>query len=276
MKNIQRSLSIDELINELCRKGCSHKQFYHYTTWNSIVAIMREQSFLLTRGNAMIINDQHEAIMKGSYHEWNKTFIGSFSFGSSENMAMWGLYGLPWEDAVRIAIPQSAMLRWIESIKQVDLWENNRVTESIRHFDVTLADIGYVDGIADTPVLKVKYGRDNNAILHDNETNAVDRDPRLTGYIKNIAWCYENEVRLKIRLPHEMWVEKIRVSMPKETVDAITLTTGPCFRWKSDSLYDQLDKENRISDSGFSNMVRYRPLCSLCQHRHFQRIEKHE
>ncbi len=79
----------------------------------------------------MAINDQHEALMKGSWNIWNRTYIGSFSYGSSENMAMWGLYGLPWEDAVRLEIPRVFMLNWIKSIEYVELWNNGMALKRV-------------------------------------------------------------------------------------------------------------------------------------------------
>lgn len=80
--------SIDSLIQFLSDKGKNHEQYYHYTTWSSFEKIYQNQSFLLTRGNSLHINDQHEAHMKGTWDEWNKTYVGSFSFGHAENMAM--------------------------------------------------------------------------------------------------------------------------------------------------------------------------------------------
>lgn len=71
---------------------------------------IRKRVLLLTRGNSLNINDQHEALMKGSWSTWNRTYIGSFAYGQSENMAMWGLYGQPETDAIRIAIPRAEML----------------------------------------------------------------------------------------------------------------------------------------------------------------------
>ena len=221
----------------------------------------------------MNINDQHEAIMKGSYREWNKTYIGSFSWGSSENMAMWGLYGLPWEDAVRLCIPKEDMLKWIDSIESVELWESGHVQASLHPSEVVLTDIAYVDGFEGSPTVKLTHNQNTRSISGNQNLYGLDRDPGMTGYIKNYAWHYENEVRLKIRLPYDTGHEKIRVNIPREATDAISITTGPCFQWKEDLLFIGLLEAGRINDSGFKHLVKYRPLCSLCQHEHFQRKE---
>ena len=78
MSDLRDSQNIEELINFLKLKGNNHQYYYHYTTWDSFVKIYTCRSFLLTRGNSLTINDQHEAHMKGSWDVWNKTYIGSF------------------------------------------------------------------------------------------------------------------------------------------------------------------------------------------------------
>lgn len=68
----------ESLINYLKFKGHNHKYYYHYTTWDSFEKIMKNQTFLLTKGNVLSINDQHEAKMKGKYNVWDKTYSVAF------------------------------------------------------------------------------------------------------------------------------------------------------------------------------------------------------
>lgn len=266
--------SIAELIEYLEKKGKNHEVYYHYTTWDSFKKIYEGSSFLLTRGNSLNINDQHEAIMKGSFHEWNKTYIASFSFGSAENMAMWGLYGLPWEDAIRIAIPKTAMLDWIDSIKDAEVWtpqrdlSENWLVDNIR---VCLNDIVYVEGQKDDTYFKLTRASDHLTVKNENEFLRFDESPLMTGYIKNFAWHYENEVRLKINTSRNVYSEKIKVGIPHEVLKTFKITTGPCFEYKSDMLFQRLLNENRIEASGFDHLVKYRPLCALCKHEGFQK-----
>lgn len=261
--------SIDQLLDYLRGKGRNHKYYYHYTSWDSLSKIYNESSFLLTRGNSLVINDQHEALMKGSWHEWNRTYIGSFSFGTAENMAMWGLYGLPWEDAVRIAIPQKAMLHWIDSIKKVYLWNGKRCNAIAA--EICLSDVVYVSGERESDKLQLTHKDRSIWTTNKRGLFRVDTDPRMTGYIKNYAWKYENEVRLHIQLPCSTGYEKIMVTIPDEVVDSMEITTGPSFVYKADDLYEKLLRENKITPSGFENLVKYRPLCSICQNGPFSK-----
>lgn len=271
MSNLCDVKTVDSLIKFLEDKGMNHNYYYHYTTWDSFVKIYTGQSFLLTRGNSLAINDQHEAIMKGSWDIWNKTYIGSFAFGSSENMAMWGLYGLPWEDAVRISIPKEAMLDWIKNISYIWLWDNG-VRGNIVPSKVSLTDIVYVSGAKGSKDLKLTHNDKCFTTSSVPELNGLDTNSEMTGYIKNYAWRYENEVRIRVELSRETGYEKILLNIPQETINAMQVTTGPYFRWKDDNLYEQLCAQNRVVESGFANLVRYRAICSMCQHQRFVRM----
>lgn len=272
MKNVEKCKevsNIEELLSYLKQKGMNHKYYYHYTSWDSFLKMYTGASFLLTRGNSLTINDQHEAMMKGSWQEWNKTYIGSFAFGSAENMAMWGLYGLPWEDAVRIGIPQKAMLNWIDEIQEVYLWDG-MPNESVIA-EVCLGDIVYVNGESGGSNLQLTHRDATFSTKNRINLAGVDTNPRMTGYIKNFAWRYENEVRLHVRLPYSTGAEKVMIKLPEEVLKTLTITTGPSFIYKGDNLYKELQEEGRILPSGFENLVRYKPLCNLCQNGPFSK-----
>lgn len=271
MRESNYTNSVQGLIDYLELKGKNHKKYFHYTTWDSLKKIYENNSFLLTRGNSLKINDQHEAIMKGSYQEWNKTYIASFSFGSSENMAMWGLYGLPWEDAVRIAIPQKEMLSWLDSIKDVEVWDPQKKNNPLNNIRVCLNDIVYVNGKKNDDYYQLTHASRNWIVRNEAAFYRFDESSLMTGYIKNYAWHYENEVRLKITTPFDVHSEKIKIDIPFETITSFEITTGPCFEYKNDKLYSDLMSNGKLNPSGFEHLVKYRPLCSLCQHKKFEK-----
>ena len=270
MSDLRSIKNIEELIAFLETKGSNHNNYYHYTSWDSFKKIYTNKSFLLTRGNSLSINDQHEALMKGSWEKWNKTYIGSFAFGSSENMAMWGLYGLPWEDAVRISIPKEEMLCWLKSISSVCLWDKE-VKGSVIPSKLSLTDIVYVGGAKGSCDLKLTHSDKSASTSHHPQLHELDKSAEMTGYIKNYAWHYENEVRIRVELPKDTGYEKICLNIPQETIDAIQVTTGPYFRWKDDEQYQELCEQDSINESRFKNLVRYRAICSMCQHESFVR-----
>lgn len=270
MKKLRDVDSVESLIDYLITKGRNHDYYYHYTSWDSFVNIYKKKSFLLTRGDSLRINDQHELSLKGAAEIWAKTYFGCFAYGSSENMAMWGLYGLPWEDAVRIAIPRAEMVKWMESIQLMgavgvnDVYYNN--------LKVSLADIVYVEGKKSSGKLSLYCN--NESIKTDNIDGLYDvgSAPEMTGHIKNYAWHYENEVRIKVELPHAIKDEKICVKIPDSTINSMKITTGPCFKDKTDNnVFNLMNQQGKITKSGFENLVKYKVLCSLCK---FQSFEK--
>jgi len=265
MSKITDVKSIDAMISFLKEKGGNHDYYYHYTTWDSLSKIIQKKTFLLTRGNSLRINDQHEALMKGSWEEWNRIYIGSFAFGSSEIMAMWGLYGLPWQDAVRLCIPKEKMKEWINGIRDIKLFENGQAINYQGDFDASLNDIVYVTGKKGTNNLRLTHSTRSITVSNTYPLYGIDTSEKMTGFIKNYAWQYENEVRLRIRLAHDTGYEKISIDIPNKVIDSITVTTGPSFKWKNDELYHRLINENRIIPSGFENLVKYKELCDMCQ-----------
>lgn len=259
--------NIDSMITFLKERGRSHDYYYHYTTWNSLTKIFSNKTFVLTRGNSIEINDQHEALMKGSMEEWKKIYVGCFSFGSSEIMAMWGLYCLPWQDAVRIAIPKAKMIKWVNSITQITTFDSIENIVYQENFDLSLNDIVYVSGKKGSDALRLTHNGKSITVSETYPLYGIDTDPKMTGYIKNYAWQYEKEVRLRIRLSSAINAEKISVDIPHDVLRSIKVTTGPCFRWPNDNLQEQLLLEGRIMPSGFEDLVKYKNLCEKCKHK---------
>lgn len=268
MAKLKEVKTVEEMIAYLQEKGGNHNNYYHYTTWDSLQKILQNKTFLLTRGNSMRINDQQEAHMKGSWDEWNKIYIGSFSFGASENMAMWGLYGLPWEDAVRIIIPKDKMNEWVKNITYVNLFGNSIAYPYHGETSISLTDVVYIGG-QKSPQLT--HYMTNCAICDGHPLNGIDTAKEMTGYIKSYAWHYENEVRIRIRLAQNTNYEKISINIPDDVVDSITVTTGPCFSRTDNPLYADLLDKGKITISEFNDLVRYRDLCSMCKHGSFER-----
>ena len=266
MKELKNIANTNELIQYLEKKCCNHKFYYHYTNWENFEKIMEYGTFLLTRGNARSINDQHEAKMKGNYNVWDRTYIASFSFGSSENIAMWGLYGLPRKDAIRICIPKAEMIEWLNSIEEISVWDESQEVDFVNDFEKTLTDIIYIYGKKNSPGFTLTHSFENATKNNSGEFLNFDELPEMTGYIKNYAWRYENEVRLKIKSNLYLGCEKICLHLPQSLIDSITITTGPGFVRKNSILLRNMENEGRVFQSGFSQLVNLRDSCTYCDY----------
>ncbi len=278
-KKLKEVDSVQSLLDFLEMKGNNHENYHHYTNIDSLIHIISSGYFHLTKGNSISINDQHEAKMKGSYEMWQKTYIGSFAFGESENMAMWGLYGLPWEDAVRITIPRKIMKEWISQtneifgVKQVD-GGCERVKLAV-DANIKLSDIVYINGKRNSNSSKLSWSNESINIDNNSVFSRIDTRSEMTGFIKNEAWKYENEVRIHIQTKSPVEYEKIAIKIPDEVISSMVITKGPYFcgdlMGRVENRYQQMLRNSQINDSGFKDLVRYRTLCSLCQYSYFQK-----
>lgn len=158
---------------------------------------------------------------------------------------------------------------WINAISDVYLWENRTVSRISG--EIHLSDIVYVNGKSNSNGLQLTHNSYTICTTTKFGLHGVDRDPRMTGFIKSYAWRYENEVRLHIHLAQNTGYEKIMVKIPSEVLNAIEITSGPSFLYKNDALYEKLYEEEKISPSSFTNLVHYRPLCAFFQNSPFTR-----
>lgn len=275
-KNID---DIDELLTFLKQKGINHDEYHHYTNIDSLIKMIDSGYLLLTRGNSVNMNDQHECQVKGSIDLWDKIYLASFAFGKSENMAMWGLYGLPWDEAVRITIPKKAMKNWIEGIEEIYSAEfvngKLRTNKLDVSFNKSLSDIVYVEGKR-LGIEKKIYWTEKSLSLKNKELLwNVDNDPKMTGFIKNQAWKYENEVRIHIQLNKKIFKEKIAIKLTDDLISSMKITTGPYFRGniikKINDKIPSVLNQNQCSYSSFDRLVNYRSLCTMCRHENFIR-----
>jgi hypothetical protein len=281
-----RTIDIDGFVRFLRERGRKRRSFSHYTTLDSAHKIIcsKRNYFFLSRGNLKTMNDQQE-IQVGPAKEWDKTFIGSFSWALGENMAMWALYGIPWHEAVRITIPRNAMTEWMEGLKdgtyQICPVIDNHVVESrITPFDIAINDVAYILSNQRESTSNILYLDKTPFPLFDNNRNLwnIRESMEAVGYIKSKAWEYEQEVRIRLRTSSSTpKYEKIALELPDSVVASITLTTGPNFAKceskllkKIETKLTQVNAKVKIKkQSDFVGLVQYRALCSFCKHEPF-------
>lgn len=263
-KQINNDLSLIEFLEGA---GHSHNYFHHYTNLDSLIEIIKNKTLLLTKGDSLKINDQHEWQSKGCISVWEKTYICSFAFGKNENMAMWGLYCLPWEDAVRISIPKKYMEQWINNIKSVFPYNDSISSNPITPSECKLTDIIYINREG-TDI----YWNDTGIKMKEHNIEGIDKSEIITGLIKSNAWKYENEVRILVRLSNPIIGDRIAITIPDEVINNMVIQTGPYFHGNIKERIDDLftkDNYKRYDNSSFTNLVKFRSLCSLCRYDHF-------
>lgn len=246
--------SLNDLKQYLRQEAKSNKRLYHYTTYESIIEIIKNKSFQLTRLD--LLNDKAEKKL-GFHDDSFENYVISFT-QEKEYISMWAMYGKASGIKLRLDFDNAIFKNISPSIY------TNPETMAMQHFydkadlwdmdnpNVVLSDIGYIDKRA-------------NKIKHN--TNPFDFLPSkydlssLTGLIKYDAWEFEKETRLKIRLSGDRtlkdygYPEHIYYSISDELIKSFHITFNP---WMSNNLKNEIRKslnalsgyELLYSDSG--------------------------
>ncbi len=270
MKNFDELTGADGVVVFLEEQGGKSEFFCHYTTFDVLKKILTKDKsyFFLTRGNSKRLNDRHEYQCKGSDEVWERLYIGCFGTDKLERVAMWGLYGVPREDAVRIEIPGGVMRKWLvqkPNVYAVD-YEGNATENKIEDSNIEylrLARISYIKEHTDRNLVLTYKCRNK---IHELKTDTLfDREAILTGFLKNITWEYEAETRIRLLLKESLSPEQLALELSDEIKSTITVTLGPNFKMNNDRMkvFKQLSPDYK--ESKFTGKLNYRIPCDVCK-----------
>lgn len=259
---LDKIADLQELIDFAISNSSVHKVFNHYTTIDGLLGMIENKLLRLSNGKNM--NDIQETT-KGKEEVWSRTYISSFSYGDNENIAMWSIYSIPWENGIRISIPGNILREWISEIETVySLNENNEILNEIEIKSIHLTDVLYSTYDKKDKTEKIKL--DSYKIINSNE-KFNNSNPSLegcvTGFIKNKAWEYENETRIRIETVNRTGIKKIALKIPDYVIDSFEITTSPWFI--NELKLDQVKNKFDVSQSIFKDLVKLKTLCDSCK-----------
>ena len=234
----------EKLSNFLKAVSNTHTWYHHYTTLDCLQKILENKTFKMTRGVSRKLNDLHESIYKGDENIWEKTYITCFSYGGEdkinyksnkttysrleENMAMWGLYGKPKTDAVRITIPQETFC----ALSSSECIINSKLELPVNVFTT---DVFYTKGNSKSNGPKSQIHIDKKIIFNIGKEKLFNffAKPEFTGCVKNYSWHYEDEVRIisqvGIGFNYEDKEDFILLKFPEHLLKTFKITSGPNF-----------------------------------------------
>lgn len=266
-EDLDRINSMSDLIEFAVRNSEVHKVFYHYTTVKGLLGILDSKILRLSIGSSM--NDMQE-ITKGNFNIWERTFVSSFSYGDNENIAMWSMYSLPWEQGVRITIPGKVLKKWVSEVIEVfGLDENNNVTEKVKTRSIQLTDVLYsmFDEKENTEKIKLDNYRIINSIEQLKLSNPSS-EKCVTGFMKNKAWEFENETRIRIETIDNQHIKRVGIRIPDYVLDSFEITTSPWFN-STLKLKNLRYHDLKIKESMFKDLVKLKTICETCVHDYF-------
>lgn len=238
--------------------------YHHYTNMRSYINMSKTEHFFLSRLDKM--NDKLEQFKIDSARK-NRTYILSLSYGRNENIAMWALYCIPKEEAVRITFTKNSFNNY--------LGDAGDIAFKVENFQVK-KDVQYrIESLTSIDVL-YKSEKDN-ALKHGGEyitADGNDLNGRFLGAVKNMAWSYENEVRIIIILASDTdeYPEKIAIPITNELIKDMKLKFGPWTTIKAkENLISELKKLRDYWNIGnpsvsfINGTVAYKSLCDYCK-----------
>ena len=87
----------------------------------------------------------------------------------------------------------------------------------------------------------------------------------LTGYIKDMAWSYEKEVRIKIQFDNKMGFKRIAIPMPDYVIESMTITPSPLFEGSVETKIGmEVRKQINMDKSKFSGKLSIKTACDSC------------
>ena len=238
------------------------KYFTKYMKLSSVIDMLT--SGLMLINNPENMNDLYEYRAFSPRPNWHKICFSSFIAQSEENMAMWSMYAQPWVDGVMVSVSASLLRELIQSdhllinaeYDEEKRWYTPGNTEIVIDKAISIIRVAYIDGLTLTCT-----GRDDRNAHFPNPYTL----PELAGYIKDAAWAYEKEVRLRVDLPDTYDKRAIYLKLPESFLKQLIITTGPRF---AGSVLASIPQKFRtsitINASKFAEKLAWIP-CDTCK-----------
>lgn len=245
------------------------KFLYQYTSISALISMIRNKTMHL--GNAKYMNDQLE-YENGDAKVWSNLFFSCFMMEEDENIGMWSMYAQPWRDGVKIAIPKEVLRQWVSEVHEITVisQETKQATGQIidnpDKFRIWISAVAYsnYDGISSEADELLRIGGQENHFLHN-----APHIPELTGYIKDMAWSYEKEVRVKVQFNNDVEFERVAINMPDYVIDSLIITPSPLFEGNiKDRIYKEISRQMTTEKSKFVGKLNIRSACDRCSLMH--------
>ena len=211
----------------------------HYTSFESLLLILRNRSFRLTRYDLM--NDIAEKQLSKCI-DGETRYIISFTGTTSESVAMWALYGNHSGLKLRIECSRRSLIYTANNnfyfdplrSQKIGLLGVERLTNDYTKKTFSLSDVVYYDRKRNKLRLS---GKTLNGI-----TVTENMIKELAGSVKYDAWEYEKEARLSVILRENLQRSDIRhiyFGLTDEFIQKLTIRYSP---WTSTEIIEELSK----------------------------------
>lgn len=246
--------------------GGTIKYVCHYTKMSAISAIMKEKKWYI--GSPKTMNDGLELIHLEDAHADN-LFFASFCLDDTENIGMWSMYAQPWEDGVLLRIPLEKFKTWVKSGSKIyDADKSTKKSGGV----ITGAKLSF-HAVAYTNA-ESKDKKEPEILFcgtHQNDhLKNVPELPELKGYIKDSAWAYENEYRIRVETDPGEVHDAVSVEIPEDVLNSFEFITGPRFEKNFTKVLrnttNNLRLRPKVKESLFTGRLKW-VYCDSCKNK---------
>jgi hypothetical protein len=201
---------------------------------------------------------------------------------------MWGLYGKPSNEALRLSMDSSAMLQWLEYLQKskdeerlpcVQFFGLNGETGEkykLRWQDLLImfGDVLYGGNIGTGGDAEARYifrRKELPKKLFAGFDEKFERSPEITGFIKSADWAYEEEARLIVRVREDVPlptgkavgdIQYVFVPVPQNILSRVEYMKGPSVTAKLRPMIDEKLKSlfatAILSDSRYKDNLKFK------------------
>lgn len=156
------------------------------------------------------------------------------------------MYGQPWEKGVQIRIPREKIKTLID--RNINVFAADPKTKEILSTislsaKLSLHYVAYTNNESRYKKDELETftcGKEQNQLI-----SPVNRYTTLAGYLKDNAWSYEKEARLRVNVNDNVIHNGVKISIPSDILDSFEFITGPRFEGNLYSIFEK----NQISVS---------------------------
>lgn len=243
--------------------GGATRYVCHYTKMSAVSAIVKGKKWYI--GSPKTMNDGLELIHLEDAHADN-LFFASFCLDNTENIGMWSMYAQPWEDGVLLRIPIEKFKIWIKS--GCKIYDADKTTKKARS-EIKDAHLSF-HAVAYTNA-ESKDSKELELLTCGASPNGhfcnIPNQPELKGYIKDSAWAYENEYRMRVETNPMEKHDAVAIDIPKEVLDSFEYITGPRFEHNFTAVLREnagLRLRPKVQESLFTGRLKW-VFCDSCK-----------
>ena len=219
-------------------------RLYHYTTLESLLCIIKNQTFRLTRIDLM--NDKAEKIL-GFRKDGTASYVMSFT-RDKEYVSMWAIYGKPSGIKIRLDFDRRLFQKAINNNFYTDSEKLHKLVlvsslykSTFSKHEWLISDIVYLDKDKN----QFRHNEDGFANIVADQYSIED----LAGFVKYDAWEFERETRLRVRTGYgydnasiDQYLTHIYAGLNDELIKTFHVTFNP---WLTDEMKSMIQESLR-------------------------------